>query len=107
MAGVISVIADAAAIDATGVKVTYTVPTVERAEISSYSMFSAGTLFIWDLEVVRGASTITIFRSTAAQSKSVDTAKIPLQGGDVVNMRISTVGAGGNTGDFLLGIRLP
>lgn len=105
MAGVANVVGDALAIDALGTKVSFTAPP-QGARVTSYAMFSTGTLFVWEARVVRGAVTISLFQSAVATSKSVDVASIPLQGGDVFQLGITTIGAAGNTGDFSIGIDL-
>ena len=87
----------------TGVKSSYTVPNNVQGVLTYASAFViAGTPPTMALQVVRGATTITLESGTL----SVDvTPGFPLQAGDVVRWNVTAAGAG-STADFSIGVTL-
>jgi len=95
-------LAAAVSITATGVKLSYTVPAGTQATLTSATEFQGSGLGTAALQLVRGASTVSLFQ-TGATASNVFTGQIPLTAADVIQWN-ETVGSAGNTADFMLAI---
>jgi hypothetical protein len=90
-------VADNAAIDSTGVKLTYTAPSTRRAvALSAGVVINSGSPTI-QLRATIGGTTVLLDVTTAS---TIDTILLHLDPGDSVDWRVETAAAGGSTADF-------
>lgn len=95
----VSAIASAASTAALGTVLSYTVPAGGGTLLTGASFFLiGGTAPTVALQLVRGATTITLWSGSAS---TIQTPAIPLSAGDVIRWQVTAAGAG-STGDFSL-----
>ena len=99
--GIQNKIVDNAATDATGVKLSYTVPAGKTARLLSASWFNNSGTPTVRLEIVRGGTTVVLRQDTASYREGIETALDP---GDVVRFNVTVAAAASSTADAQLSV---